>query len=81
MWSQYGGEYVATEEITCTDVVISNWIIRDRAATGHLYFRAVPSHVPSTETLTPDISVAAVGLGEGAYAPIKTPAWFVRRVH
>ena len=74
MWLQYGGEYIATEGITCTDLVISDCIMRGRAATGHLYFRAVPSYVPSTETLAADMSVAAVGLGEGAYAPIKTLA-------
>ena len=54
--------------------------MRSRAVTGQLNFRAVPSHVPSTETLVADMSVATVGLGEGAYTPIKTPAWLVRRV-
>ncbi len=72
---------IYTDGITCTDLVIPDCIMRGRAATGHLYFRAAPSHVPSTETLAADMSVAAVGLGEGAYTPIKTPAWLVRRVH
>ena len=60
--------------------MIPDCIMRGRVATGHLYSRAVPSHMPNTQTSGADMSVAAVSFGEGAYAPIKMPAWLVRRV-